>query len=255
MANVQRHDPIREKYYRPVEWGERACDVLFWVTTVASVALIVTDRNEYHRAYDLLQMGLVTTVVTAFLLSMAVRLYWQPRALTARAADLLSQSYGVPLSHEITVGYYNNPLPHGNRRLAATLLENSFFSKEVAKAMCAMERVRATAGVLIFILMMREDDLAFASAAAATVFGEQIIVRYLRLEWFRIRCEASFSRLYNLFVDSPPEPTFTAKAVEGLNLYESGKALAGITLSDRIFKKCNAQLSGEWDSIRHTLGI
>lgn len=255
MANNARQDPIREKYYRPVELGECAGEVLFWITTVISAVLIVIERASDEKLYNRLQMSLVIVALLAFLIGTAVRLYLQPRALAARASDFLSQSFDVPLSHENTVGYYNNSQPPGQRRLAAMVMENTFFSKEISKSMLWFERLRACIALLVFILMMRQDDLAFAAIAAATVFGEQVIVRYLRLEWFRVRCEASYKHLYDLFLNGPTEPFFTAEAIEGLNSYESGKAMAGLTLSDRLFKKRNAELSAQWDIVRQLLKI
>ncbi|MPV54911.1 hypothetical protein CFB46_33940 [Burkholderia sp. HI2761] len=255
MANNQRHDPIRATYYRPVEIGEAFGEWLFWITTGLSATLILVDRATHAQLYDRLQMGLVIAAVLAFIIGTAVRLYLQPRALAARSADLISQSFGVALSHETTVGYYNNQMPAGHRRLAAMALENAFFSKEISKSMLRFERFRAGVALLIFIFLMREDDLAFGAIAAATVFGEQVIVRYLRLEWFRSRCESIYKQLHDLFLHNPTDPTFTAETIGGLNSYESGKAMAGVTLSDRIFKKRNADLSTQWDVIKQTLRL
>lgn len=255
MANNSRHDPIRDKYYRPVELGEMSGTWFFWITTGLSTTLILVDRSAHARLYDWLQMGLVIAAVLAFIIGIVVRLYLQPRALAARAKDFISQGFGVPLSHEATFGYYNNELPAGHRRVAVMALENTFFSKEISKSMLRAERVRAGLAVVVFLLLMRENDLAFGAIAAATVFGEQIVVRYLRLEWFRNRCESAFKHLHDLLLHNPAEPLFTAQVIDGFNLYESGKALAGLTLSDAVFKRHNAALSAQWDDLKLALKL
>jgi len=255
MANQQRQDPIREKYYKPVELAESAGDKLFWVTTGISVALVFIDRKGNERAYDILQWLLVATALISFFVGMAARLYALPRALDARRADLLSQVFEVPLTNEKTTAYYNNVAPPGMRRLAATVLENTFFSKEISREMCNFERIRAAFAAVVFIGIMRADDLAFPAIAAATVFGEQVFMRWLRLEWFRVRSEQAYERLYRLLLNGASDAAFSAEAVDGLTFYESGKALAASTLSDRIFKKRNDELSARWDELRATIGI
>jgi hypothetical protein len=255
MASQPRQDPIRDKYYKPVELSESAGNILFWVTTGISVALVFIDRQQNEHAYDTLQWSLVATALCSFFVGVAARLYLLPRALNARSEDLLSHVFDVPLTNEQTAGYYNNAAPPGMRRLAATVLENAFFSKEISAEMCRFERVRAVVAAIVFVGIMRADDLAFPAIAAATVFGEQVFMRWLRLEWFRIRSEDAYDRVYRLFLNGASDATFAAAAVDGFTFYESGKALAATTLSDRIFRKRNADLSVRWGEVQAKLGI
>ncbi len=255
MANVNRHDPIRERYYSPLEAAEFWGNVIFIVATGISVFLVTVSRESSVKLYNFLQLALVVLAFVSFAIGVVARLYLFPRATQARAADQLSNSFGVPLAQHTTKGYYNNPLPNGHSRLAATTLENCFFSMEIAKEMCLWTRIQALLAIIVFIFMLREEDLAFAAIAAATIFGEQIVVRCIRLEYFRSRCESVYERLYSLFLNKPEEMIFNASAVEQFNVYESTKAVAAITLSSRIFKKKNDDLTNEWDERRRALNI
>ncbi|WP_423368602.1 hypothetical protein [Burkholderia sp. LMG 32019] len=255
MANVNRQDPIRERYYSPLERAEFWGNLIFIFATGISIFLVTVSRESNIKLYNLLQMMLVVLAFVSFSIGVVARLYFFPRATQARAADQLSNSFGVPLAQHSTTGYYNNPLANGHSRLAATTLENCFFSMEIVKEMCLWTRVQALAAIVVFIFMLREDDLAFAAIAAATIFGEQIVVRCIRLEYFRSRCEMVYERLYSLFLNKPGDTIFNATAIEQFNVYESTKSVAAVTLSSRIFSKMNDALTIEWEARRRALNI
>jgi hypothetical protein len=109
--------------------------------------------------------------------------------------------------------------------------------------------------VLAFFGILRADDLAFPAIAAATIFGEQILMRWLRLEWFRVRSERAYERLRRLFLDGANDREFAAQAIDNFTFYESGKALSAVTLSDRLFRKRNDELSAEWKEVCAQLHI
>jgi Co/Zn/Cd efflux system component len=143
MANQpSKIDPIRERYYRPLEIAESCSDCLFLLVAALSILALAVERTTYPILYDLVQGTFVVGVLALFFLGLGIRLYWTPRADDKRRQDLLSNSFAVALTHEQTSGYYNNDQTNPLRRLCASLLENSFFSKNVTLKMAHGERIR-----------------------------------------------------------------------------------------------------------------
>jgi hypothetical protein len=260
MANQpSKIDPIRTRYYRPLEIAESSSDWLFLLVAALSILALAVERITYPRLYDLVQGAFVVGVLALFFLGLGVRLYWTPRADDKRRQNLLSNSFAVALTHEQTSGYYNNDQTNPLRRLCASLLENSFFSKNVTLKMAHGERIRVAVYALIWIvaLLNRATDLALAAAMAQAVFSEQIISRWVRLEWLRMRFERTYEHLYRLVQTTTNfnKEEFRVRVLEAFGEYETGKGYGGITLSAKIFERLNPSLSLEWAEIRKTLNI
>jgi len=260
MANHhQKIDPIRARYYRPLELAEACSDWLFWIVAVLSVSAFAVERTSHPIMYDLVQGGFIIGVLGLFFLGQGVRLYWTPRAEDKRRQDLLSNSFSVAITHEQTSGYYNNEQTNPLRRLCASLLENSFFSKNVALKMAHRERARMSfyTAVWIIALLNRSTDLALGAAMAQAVFSEQIIAKWIRLEWLRMRFERVYENLYRLIQTTTNfnKDEFRVRVLEAFGEYETSKGYGGITLSAEIFERLNPPLSSEWTRIRQTLKL
>lgn len=260
MANQpSKIDPIRKRYYRPLEIAESSSDWLFLLVAALSILALAVERTTYPRLYDLVQGAFVVGVLALFFLGLGIRLYWTPRADDKRRQDLLSNSFAVAITHEQTSGYYNNDQTNPLRRLCASLLENSFFSKNVTLKMAHGERIRVAVYALIWIvaLLNRATDLALAAAMAQAIFSEQIISRWVRLEWLRMRFERVYEHLYRLVQTTTNfnKEEFRVRVMEAFGEYETGKGYGGITLSARIFERINPSLSLEWAEIRKALNI
>lgn len=260
MANQpSKIDPIRKRYYRPLEIAESSSDWLFLLVAALSILALAVERTTYPRLYDLVQGAFVVGVLALFFLGLGIRLYWTPRADDKRRQDLLSNSFAVALTHEQTSGYYNNDQTNPLRRLCESLLENSFFSKNVTLKMAHGERIRVAVYAVIWIvaLLNRATDLALAAAMAQAIFSEQIISRWVRLEWLRMRFERVYEHLYRLVQTTTNfnKEEFRVRVMEAFGEYETGKGYGGITLSARIFERNNPSLSLEWAEIRKALNI
>ncbi len=260
MANQpSKIDPIRKRYYRPLEIAESSSDWLFLLVAALSILALAVERTTYPRLYDLVQGAFVVGVLALFFLGLGIRLYWTPRADDKRRQDLLSNSFAVALTHEQTSGYYNNDQTNPLRRLCASLLENSFFSKNVTLKMAHGKRIRVAVYALIWIvaLLNRATDLALSAAMAQAIFSEQIISRWVRLEWLRMRFERVYEHLYRLVQTTTNfnKEEFRVRVMEAFGEYETGKGYGGITLSARIFERINPSLSLEWAEIRKALNI
>lgn len=260
MANQPtKIDPIRKRYYRPLEVAESCSNWLFYFVAALSISAFAVERATYPRLYELVQGAFVAGVLALFFIGLGIRLYWTPRAEDKRRQDLLSNSFVVALTHELTSGYYNNDQTNPFRRLCASLLENSFFSKNVTLEMARSERIRMALYALIWLvaLLNRATDLALAAAMAQAVFSEQIISKWIRLEWLRMRFECVYDGLYRLVQTTTDfnKEEFRVRVLEAFGEYETGKGYGSITLSAKIFERQNPTLSAEWAVIKRTLNL
>ncbi|MBR8219831.1 hypothetical protein [Burkholderia vietnamiensis] len=254
MSNA---DPIRKRYFDDVELADTATDWLFYVGAVLSVLSLLLDKSAYPRIYDWVQVGFLIDAVVLFVLGQVSRLYLTPRAEDKRRQDFFGRAFHVSLSHEVTDGYYNNDARDPNRKLAAQLLENSLFSKTIALSMARFERIKLLVYAVLWLICVinRQSDLGVILAASQVVFSEQLVSRWLRLEWLRMRFEKTYDDVYRLFQSRPAASTFAAMALDSLTSYEAAKSTAGITLSSGTFDKLNPSISNEWTSIKALLKL
>lgn len=182
---MSRSDPIRARYYDAVELADKASDWLFYVGAALSIGTMLVKREAHPTAYDWLLIFFAIAVVALFAIGLASRLYLTPRAEDKRRQDFFSSACGVSLTHDKTDGYYNNDFTEPIKRMAAQVLENSHFSKAIALRMAKVERAKVIAYALIWLvcLLNRQTDLGIVVAASQAVFSEQVISRWLRLEW------------------------------------------------------------------------
>jgi hypothetical protein len=250
-------DPIRDRYFRPLQRAEKWADVLFYVAAALSIIVVLIGKAEHQRVYQLVQIGFLLSAVAGFVVGLAIRLYWSPRAQDRRRMDLLSNAFGTPITHERTSGYYNNEQENSIRKLGAQILENSIHSKETALEMCRDERIRLFSYVAIWLLAVfyRNTPIDLIVAVSQALFGEQIISRWVRLEWLRIQFERIQGAVYRLFQATPAETAFHAMILDEIIAYEAAKANAGITLSSKIFERNNERVSAEWGTVKKELGL
>ena len=196
-------------------------------------------------------------VIGLFTVGIGLRLYWLPRAEDKRRQDFLSNAFGIALTHDLTSGYYNNDQTNPHRKVAAQLLENSFFSKTIALRMARTERIALAIYIFTWVLALiyRETSLTLLSAATQAVFSEHLLARWLRMEWLRVRFEAVYSAVFRLFQTRSTGTQFAAQAMDFYSDYETAKAVGAITLSSRIFNELNPSLSNEWEQIKKSLQI
>lgn len=254
---MSRSDPIRVRYYDAVELADKSSDWLFYVGAVLSIVALLVEKSAHPIVYDWVLILFAVAVVALFAIGMVSRLYLTPRAEDKRRQDFFGSACGVSLTHEKTDGYYNNDFVEPIKRMAAQVLENSHFSKAVALRMAKFERAKVAIYALIWLicLLNRQTDLGIVVAASQAVFSEQVVSRWLRLEWLRMRFEKTYDDVYRLFHSKPAAPKFNAMTLESLGMYETAKANGAITLSSRVFHQLNAELSAEWERIKVELKI
>lgn len=254
MATI---DPIRTKYFDLIEKVDYVANQLFYLGAALSFAVLLIDKNQCHGIYNLILIIFAITTVALFLIGLLTRLYLIPRAQDKRRQDFFSSACNVDLIHQRTEGYYNNDLEDPIKRIAAQILENSHFSKEIALRMLIRERIKIGVYAILWlvILLNRQTEMGVVLAASQAIFSEQLLAKWIRLEWFKIRCESIFEEVYKLFQSKPLIKKFNVMALESMARYETTKANAAITLSSKIFDQYNERLSNEWNSIKSTLKI
>lgn len=254
---MSRSDPIRARYYDAVELADKVSDLLFYTGAVLSIVSLLVEKQTHPNAYDFVMAAFAIAVIALFAIGLVSRLYLTPRAEDKRRQDFFSSACGVGLTHEKTDGYYNNDFVEPIKRMAAQVLENSHFSKAITLRTCRFERARVAIYALAWLLCLlnRQTDLGIVVAASQAVFSEQVVSKWLRLEWLRIRFEKTYDDVYRLFQSRPTSAKFNAMALESLGMYETAKANAAITLSSSLFRVLNSELSAEWERIKAELRI
>ncbi|TAL73912.1 MAG: hypothetical protein EPN56_02415 [Rhodanobacter sp.] len=254
---MSRSDPIRKEYFEAVELGDKASDILFYIGAALSILSLLVDQTKYPVLSTVVLIAFGLSTLLLFVIGLVSRLYLAPRAQDKRLQDFFSSACGVNLTHQKTDGYYNNNLTDPLKRMAAQVLENSHFSKAIALRMARTERIKIVLYVALWIVcvLCRQTELGVIVAASQAIFSEQLVARWVRIEWLRVRFEKAFGDVYKLFQSQPPTEQFNAIALEEVCLYETAKANAAITLSSRIFEDLNPSLSSEWDDIKAAVGI
>lgn len=254
---MSRFDPIRKSYYDSVEKAEKTCDWLFYGGTLLSFASLFVERDKCPEGYNIILTALGILVLAFFITGLALRVYLMPRAEDRRRQDFFSHACGINLIHQKSDGYYNNNLVDPIQRMAAQVLENSHFSKSIALRMVKTERLKICIYIVLWLicLMYRRNDLGVVLVASQAVFSEQVLSKWIRIEWLRMRFEKTFDNVYTLFQAQPPKDEFNSMALTAITMYETAKANAGVTLSGKIFDRLNPSLSNEWDTIKAALKI
>lgn len=256
---MSRSDPAGDKFHRPIHIADTWSEILFYGSAALSVLALLISRKDNGFVYDLVQIGFVLAVVVNGIIGFAMKLYFFPRAAEKRRQDLLSNSFYVNLTHDNSVGYFNNDQTNPLKRLAASTMESAFFTAAIAKEMLGFERARMVIYLCVWIIAVsiRSTDLGLVSVAAQVLFGEQVLSKWLRLEWLRSRSERVYERIHRLVTTASTfnKSNSHAQVLEYFADYEAAKATATVSMSGRVFNNKNAELSAEWDRIRAGLSL
>lgn len=252
---MAKSDPIRERYFNAVENADKATDLLFYLAALLSFAsLLIEPSSSWYRV---VMVPFVICVVLVFAIGAVSRMYFMPRADQKRRQDFLGHALGVSLTPENTQGYYNTLLNQGPKRLAVQLLENTFFTKELTRRAAHVQRatVLIYAVIWIAIVTVRETDFGIILAVTQFVFSEQIILKWIRVEWLRSNAERVYASTYRLLQSRVGAKQFLPQALDDFVSYETAKATAGVVVPSKLFDKLNNHLSRSWDDIRSKLNV
>jgi hypothetical protein len=244
-----KNDPI-DRFYAPLASAEKFSDISFWIAAILSIIALQIEKSTSPVIYEAVQSAFAFSVMGVFILGLAARLYWSSRAQSKRLADFVSNAFDVPLIPERSQGFFNNLETGPFRRMAASLLENTLFTKAILQRMLRNERIKVVvyACVWLIALLNRATDLALITGIAQVILSEQIISKWIRMEWLRARVEGVYEDVYSLIqsTGNAGSKEINARVIEYLLRYETAKSQAGISLSTSIFKRINPAVSAEW---------
>lgn len=253
---MERKDPVGKKYYRPLSLAESVSGWVFWVSAALSILTLFIKVEPWSQIFHI---AFVVFVIGNFVAGFIIRLWLAPRAEEQRRLDLLSNSYAVSLTHENAVGYFNNNEKNPIRRLALSVMESSFFTKNIVAEMLLRERVKIGLYFVVWLIcvLTRTAELSWIAAATQAVFSEELVAKWLRMEWLTRRSDAVYTKLHRLITTARGfnNSKCHAQVLESFSEYEAAKARASVALSEKIFKKRNPTLSSEWEKIRTSLGL
>lgn len=246
------------RYYHSASRLEYVVAFLFWINALLSLSILFSEDIP-ALWQKLLPVLFILSVLFQFVASQANRFYLIPRAEQLRRKQMLSDSFGTPLSHDKTALYYNNMYAPSIKRLGANTMENAFFSSEVAGKMLVGKRVLMLVYIACWVLLFsfRDTDLSIMMWITQVVFSGDIIAQWLSLEALRARQERTYERLHNHFLhkigsDSARE---IATILDAFVNYETAKSSSSCLLSSKVFHKLNPSLTKKWEQIRTDLGM
>lgn len=256
---MTRRDPIGPEFYVPLKTAETISEVAFYVAAALSVVVLLVDKTSQTELYQAVQATFAAVVIGLFASGIVIRTYFAARAHSSRVADFVSNAFLVPLVSSPSEGYYNTSAKDPFIRMGAYVLENTLFTKSILRKMLRFERAQICIYLFVWLwaVFYRATDLDVLAVAAQALFSEQLLSRWIRMEWLRSRVERLYDDLYALFQSTTnvASKEFRARVVEGVIRYETSKAQAGLSLSSRTFKRMNSELSRQWQSISDQLGI
>jgi hypothetical protein len=254
---MPQYDPVRENYFDILEKSEFFSDILFYLSCILSVASVLVTKESPFGLYNIVMVSFGACVVISLILNNVIKMYFSPRAEDNRRKDFFSNAMDVSLTHEKTKGYYNNDLKKPYRRMAAMVLENSLFSKTILLKMLTYERLKALSSlvILLIIVLYRGSDYGIILAISQAVFSEQVLTKWIKLEWLHSRFEKTYDRTYELFRSKSNAKEFDATVLDITSFYETSKSNASISLSSKVFARINIATSEEWKKIKATLNI
>lgn len=255
---MTRRDAVDPDYV-PLKYAEAASSVSFYLAAALSILALLIPKSEYPKLSSAAQATFAVSVIALFASGIVIRTYFAARAHTKRIADFVSNAFSVPIIPTPSEGYYNNAANDPFVRMAANTLENSLFSKTILMRMLRFERARTGGYLLVWLwaLFFRSSDLEILAIVAQAIFSEQLLSRWIRMEWLRSRVERLYDDLYALLQGSSDTTSkeFRARVIEGVIRYETSKAQAAISLSTRVFKAANAELAENWKRLSAQLGL
>lgn len=249
-----KQDPIGKKYFLPLVRTECLSTIAFYVSALLSITLFFFINGGNGRWIELLESLFILSVSVLVISETLVRLYLGPRAQIKRFQDFLGQAHGKTITSLQTKNYYTTALTSPDEKVAAQLLENSFYSEDTASQMVNKERWKIGIYLLLWLLLLlwRNISLSFLIVIFQIIFSHQILLRWLHLEWLKYQFEEIFEKTYHCI---KYKDNIEVIIPELLVRYEMAKANAGITLSSKIFEQRSEVTDANWTIIKSDLNI
>jgi len=248
-----------EKYYSPIAICDGWAKWLFLVSAILSIVILYPSLFPYPLLENGVKIAFILSVIFHSALVHFNGFHLIPRAENLRRRQLLSNAFGVPLTSEKTQLYYNNEISPSVLKLGGNVMENSFFAKHVCGEMAKDERIKILIYTVLWLIAIlnRSTDLGLLLTLTQVLFSSEVIIHWLKTELLRSRNEATYDKLYALFLNkgSSEDQSLTAGILDSFAFYESSKASASIKQSTKIFNRLNPSLTEQWGKIKVQLQL
>lgn len=252
--------------YKPAQYSDSACSWLYYVLVAISISILFSENiakldwlGKGAETIVVLKAGFLILTIVLFFLFVVSKLVLIPEAERVRRKQLLANALDATITPESTTGYYNNGFSPSIQRLAANVMENSFFGKEVARKMLPLVRIKTFIYLLVWIVILffRQSSLDLVLWISQIVFSVDILAYWLSLEVLRSRHTRVYEDFYQHFLHNHGEenPVGKATILDLFATYEASKATAGVLLDSKIFFRENESLSKSWRDVRQKLNI
>lgn len=253
----QRVDEVAPTY-EPARRLDAACGWLYYVLVLLSF-LILFPSWFNGTGNAILKVSFLVLSSALFIGFLLGKLYLIPAAERVRRKQLLANAFGAMLTPEQTTKYYNNGFQPSLQRLAANVMENAHFGKEVSKLMLVSVRIKTFVYLAAWLAVLagRHESMDIVLWITQLVFSADILAYWLSLECLRHRHERVYEGLYQHFLHghSQNNPKASASILDAFASYEAAKAAAGVLLDSKIFFRENPRLSEKWTDNCKKLGI
>lgn len=244
------------KYYQPAVIFEKVMSCLFYVIAITSIFILFEDLP-LPKYKQLVQSGFIVVAIVYFIISQTSRFYLIPKAEKMRRRQMLSNSFGAPISHDNTSLYYNNQYEPSIQRLGANTFENSLFSKEIASKMLFGKRLITGIYFLAWLIAftLSQKNIEVLICITQLFFSGEILAQWINLEVLRFRHESTYDQLHNHYYHRIGDDSnySLATILDAFVSYESAKSSAGLLLSSKTFNNLNPSLTDKWNQIRKEL--
>ena len=126
------------EYYNVSSKADAFGTFVFYFVLVLSTGLLVFSNPV---AESWLHPGLIALAILAVACTVITTIYQTEGNRILRLGQL-SDAFGAGIGNKTRADYYNNNVPKTTRRLAATTLENTFFTGEILQRILARERIK-----------------------------------------------------------------------------------------------------------------
>lgn len=243
------------KYYNASDKLDSIANVLFYIVAFSAITIPLLGQ-EHIKSY--LSVFFIVIVVVYFIVRYSAMLIFLPNAEKMRRKQLISNSFAIPLTHEKTEEYYNNPYSPSVKKLGANVLENSLFSQRVLQVMLPYERVKIIVYIGLWVAALASRNICqdVILVISQSIFSAEVLARWVSMEILRNRYCEVYNDLYKVFLLKQHEGSESVPLfLDAMSNYECAKAAAGIKLSSKIFNKLNPSVTKEWEEIKVKLGI
>lgn len=253
MTRIVPHEQI----FTRAKMFTKGSDVFIYLSSAVSVALIFLNPPYDKLILVLNAVNCVLIVIAVFFDQVYNYIFFE--AGKAKRLDFIDNSFNTDFSGAKSQGYFSNEnISTGFYKMAVNCFENSFFSSQVSSRMIAWSWVKVVLIVLIFVFNAAMGEKGVVNLLFQLSLPILLLQQAIRITLFYTRINAiyqSFLRLFNDFKQNGINKNEDPEILKIVLDYQTTLSWGAIPLSDKIFKKNNAQLSRKWNELKANYNI